>query len=62
MHCTVACSTKSNQILARIVTGMATKFLMMDLKIDHCAARLASPTVAAQDLLAQVFILFAIEP
>ena len=47
VHIGVTRSTEGNQILVRIIPGVAAKFFVVDLKIGHCAARLASPTVAA---------------
>ena len=46
VHAGVACSTEGDQILARIITGVATKLFVVDLKVGHCAARLASPAIA----------------
>jgi len=42
----VAFSAKRNQIRLRIVAGLAAKFFVVDLKVGHCATRLASPAVA----------------
>jgi hypothetical protein len=47
VHARVARVTEGNQILARIITGVAAKLFVVNLKVGHCAARLASPTVAA---------------
>ena len=47
VHARVACVTKGDQILSRIITGMTAKHPVMNLEIGHCAARLASPTIAA---------------
>jgi hypothetical protein len=62
MQSRVANAAKRNQVLLRIVTSPAAEFLVVDLKVGQCAARLASPTVAAEHLLAQLFIQFLIEP
>jgi hypothetical protein len=45
-------STERDQILAAIITGVTTKVFVVNLKIGHCAARLASPTIATQHLIA----------
>jgi hypothetical protein len=47
MHADVAWGTKGDQILFRIISGLTAKFFVVDLKIRHGAARLASPIVAA---------------
>ena len=62
MHSGMACRTKCNQILLRIVAGLAAEFFVMDFKIGHCATRLASPAVAMQHLVAQIVVLAGIEP
>ena len=46
MHSGVAYSTKSNQVLLRVVTGLAAKCLVVHFKIRHRATTLASPTVS----------------
>ena len=51
MHNGVACRTKRNQILLRIVAGLTAELFVMDFKIRHCAAQLASPSVATQHLI-----------
>jgi len=58
----VACSAKRNQILLRIIAGLATEFFVMDFKIGPIATRLASPAVATQHLTAQIVVLVGIEP
>jgi len=35
---------------------MAAEFLVVHLKIRHCAAGLTSPAIAPQDLLAHTFV------
>jgi hypothetical protein len=42
----VAACAKSDQILLRVVAGLAAKCLVVNLKIRHGAATLASPTVS----------------
>jgi hypothetical protein len=56
MHGGVACSTEGNQILARIIAGVAAKFLVVNLKVGHRAARLASPTIPSEHLVSEVFV------
>jgi len=38
--------TECYQILLRIIAGLAAEFLVVNLKIRHGAAGLASPTIA----------------
>lgn len=58
MHGGVAFRAKRNQVLLRILAGLATEFFVVDLKIGHCAARLASPAIATEHLIAQLFVQF----
>jgi hypothetical protein len=52
LHCSilmqagVADSTKGDQVLLGIIARLAAKFLVVNLKIRHCAATLASPAIA----------------
>src|SRR5579872_2398259 len=41
----MASCTESDQILFGIVPGLAAKLFVVDFKVGHCAARLASPAV-----------------
>ena len=41
---------------------MAAEFLVVNLEIRHCAAQLASPTVAAQYLVAELFVQGGVKP
>jgi hypothetical protein len=54
----VACSAERNEVLARIIAGSAAKPFVMNLKVGHRAARLASPPVAAEHLVAKLLIEF----
>jgi hypothetical protein len=47
MQAGVADSTKGDQVLLGIIAGLTAEFLVVNLKIRHSAARLASPPVAA---------------
>jgi hypothetical protein len=62
MYTGVTANTEGNQILARIVAGLAAKLFVVDLKLGHRTARLASPTISAEDLVAQLFINVGLEP
>ena len=42
----VACGAKRDQVLFRIIAGLAAEFLVVNLKIRHRAAVLASPSVS----------------
>jgi hypothetical protein len=52
MHSGMTFSTERDQIPAAIITGVTTKVFVVNRKIGHCAARLASPTIATQHLIA----------
>ncbi len=61
MHPAVAGTAKGNQVLLDILPREAAKFLVVDLKIRHRAAGLASPSVPPQHALPQLVILFPVE-
>jgi hypothetical protein len=48
----VASNAHRYQVLLGIIAGVAAKLFVVDLQIRHRATGLASPAVAAQDLLA----------
>ena len=52
----MACGAKCNQILSRIITGLAAELFVMDFKIGHSAARLASPAVTAENLVTNLVV------
>jgi hypothetical protein len=58
----VACGAERNQILFRIIAQVAKEFFVVNLKIRHRAARLASPPIATQNLLPQSFVRRRIQP
>lgn len=62
MHADVACSTEGNQILARIIAGVAAKLFVVSLQIGHRAAGLTSPAVTAEHLGAKLVVQFGIQP
>jgi hypothetical protein len=53
LHCSILVqvgmtnSTKGDQVLLGVITGMAAELLVVNLKIRHGSATLASPTVTA---------------
>jgi hypothetical protein len=51
MHAGMACAVKRNQVLLRVVAGVAAELLVVDPKIRHRAAQLTPPAIAMQDLL-----------
>jgi hypothetical protein len=62
MHCRVASIAQCNQVLFRIVARVAAKIFMVHIKVGHRTANLASPTIAAEDLVAETIVLAGIEP
>jgi hypothetical protein len=57
----VAYRAESDQILFGIVPGLAAELLVMNLKIGHRAAGLASPVVSAEHLFAKLVVQFAVQ-
>jgi len=57
----VARIAKRNDILLRILPGLAAKFPVVNLEIGQRAASLAPPTIPTQHLLAQGFVQFGSE-
>ena len=58
----VALDAKSYQILGRVIAQSAPRLNVMDLKILHAPARLATPAVSLQDFAAELAISFRIKP
>ena len=52
----MAFHAKGDQILLGVVAALAAKCLVVNLKIRHRAATLASPTVSTEYLLTHVFV------
>ena len=50
------------QILFGVVARVASKFLVMDFQVDHCAAGLTPPAIATQYELPQTFVFHRIQP
>ena len=51
-----------NQVLFRIVAAVATKFLVVNFKIRHAPASLASPAITAKYPLSDSFVQFGFKP
>jgi hypothetical protein len=62
MSVLVALHTKNYEILSRIITQAAPRLNVMDLKIFHSSARLASPAISLQDFAAELAISFRGKP
>ena len=58
----MAVGAEGNQILFRIVAALAAKLLVVNLQVRPGSARLASPAVAAQNLLSESFVPLGIKP
>jgi hypothetical protein len=56
MRAVVARAAQRNQVLLRIAARVTAELLVMNFKIGHCAAGLASPAVPAQYFKAELFI------
>jgi hypothetical protein len=61
MYGGVAFAAQRDQVLLGIVAGMAAKLLVVNLKIGHRAARLASPTVPEEHLVAKLVVQVGIQ-
>jgi hypothetical protein len=61
MHRGVARRTKRDQVLLAIIPGMTAKLFVMNFKVRHGTARLASPTIAAEDLISELFVRLGIK-
>src|ERR1700674_1015838 len=62
MRFSVASSTKCHQVLASVIAQSTPRLDVMELKILHSPARLASPAVSLQDFPAELSISFGIKP
>jgi hypothetical protein len=58
----VALDTKGHEIFGRVITQSASWPNMMDLKILHSPAQLATPAVSLQDFLTELAISIGIKP
>ena len=52
----VACCAERNQVVLRIIAGVAAKLFVVDFQVRHRAARLTPPAVAIQNLLPQPLV------
>lgn len=62
MYAGVASRAQRNQVRLGVIAGLAAEVFMVNLKVGHRAARLASPTISAKDPVAQSFINVGLEP
>ena len=58
----MALDAKGDKIIGRVITQLAARPNVMDLKILHAPARLASPPIPLQNLLAELAISFWVKP
>ena len=62
MYSSVALCAERDQVLFRVVAGVAAKLFVVNLQIRHRAARLTAPAIAAQHLLLKILIRKWVEP
>ena len=62
MDSSVAFNTKCHQVLGSVIAQSASRLNVMDLKIFHAPARLATPAVSLQDFIAKLAISFRVKP
>ena len=53
---------KRNQVLLRVVAGVAAEFFVVDFEVGLRATQLRSETVATQHRVAELFVQFGIKP
>jgi hypothetical protein len=58
----MALDAKGDKIIGRVITQLAARPNVMDLKILHAPARLASPAVSLQNFPAKLAIRFRLKP
>jgi hypothetical protein len=58
----VALGAEGYKIIGRVISQSAPRLNVMDLKIFHVAARLATPSISLQDFPAEQAIGFRIKP
>jgi hypothetical protein len=58
----MAIKTQRDEILFLILTRVATKLLVVNFKVPHRAAQLATPAIAPQYLLAELPVAFLLKP
>jgi hypothetical protein len=56
VHSSVACGAERNQVLLRVVSGLAAEFLVVNFQVGHRATRLASPAIPLEYLVAKLFV------
>jgi hypothetical protein len=61
MHGGMAFAAQRDQVRLGIVAGTAAKLFVVNFKIGHRTARLALPTIAAEDLVAKLVVQFAVQ-
>jgi hypothetical protein len=52
MQLCVTCNAERDEVLFGIFAGTAAKFFVMDFKVCHCSAALASPVIPLQNSMA----------
>jgi len=62
MHAGVAHCAKCNEVFFRVVATVAAEFFVVNFKVRHSAAGLASPTIAVQYLVTKFFVQSGIKP
>ena len=54
--------TEGDQIVLTILAGVAAKLFVMDFKVGHGTAQLASPAISPQYLLAELLVILLLKP
>ncbi len=61
MNPSMTSGAEGDEIFLGIGPGLAAELFVVNLKIEHCAAGLASPAVAAENLIAKLVVQFAFQ-
>ena len=57
----VAVAAQRDQVLLRIIAGLAAKFLVMNLEVLQAPAGLTSPSIPLQDFSTKLLVQFGIQ-
>jgi hypothetical protein len=57
----MASRAEGDEIFLGIRPGLAAELRVVNFKIGHCSARLASPAVTAENLIAKLVVQFAVQ-
>lgn len=62
VHRGVTCGTECSQVLLGVVACLAAELFVVNFQFGHRAARLASPAISSQHLVAELFVQSGVKP